>query len=212
MCKNIQAAREAFGFTLIELLIVVAIIAILALIAVPNFLEAQTRAKVSRVKTDHRTLATGLEAYCVDNSNYPPGREQNMPTPDRVVSLWRLTTPIAYVTDAALIDPFILHGAWGSHPDVNMYLYFCYAAYSPWAQRVHGDSAQYRKWGYHMGWALVSPGPDATLQAAEWVPVQMQTGAWDAALRKLYDPTNGTVSAGDIARYGGDVGVAAVLK
>ena len=36
------------GFTLIELLIVIAIIAILALIAIPNFLEAQTRSKVSR--------------------------------------------------------------------------------------------------------------------------------------------------------------------
>ena len=59
------------GFTLIELLIVVAIIAILAAIAVPNFLEAQVRSKVSRVKADHRSLATAIEAYYVDNNSYP---------------------------------------------------------------------------------------------------------------------------------------------
>lgn len=51
------------GFTLIELLVVVAIISIIALIALPNFLEAQTRAKVSRVKSDIRTLAVAVETY-----------------------------------------------------------------------------------------------------------------------------------------------------
>ena len=60
------------GFTLIELLIVVAIIAILAAIAVPNFLEAQTRAKVSRVLSDMRTVNTALETYKIDNNKYPP--------------------------------------------------------------------------------------------------------------------------------------------
>ena len=63
--------NKAKGFTLIELLIVVAIIAILAAIAVPNFLEAQVRAKVSRVKADMRSLATAIEAYVVDNNVYP---------------------------------------------------------------------------------------------------------------------------------------------
>lgn len=64
------------AFTLIELLIVVAIIAILAAIAVPNFLAAQTRAKVAKVENDLRTLAVGLESYFVDNNLYPPMAQQ----------------------------------------------------------------------------------------------------------------------------------------
>jgi len=59
------------GFTLIELLIVVAIIAILAAIAVPNFIDAQVRSKVSRVLNDLRTMRTAAESYAVDNTNYP---------------------------------------------------------------------------------------------------------------------------------------------
>lgn len=59
------------AFTLIELLVVVGIIAILAAIAVPNFLEAQTRAKVSRVKADFRALSTAFESYHIDHNNYP---------------------------------------------------------------------------------------------------------------------------------------------
>jgi prepilin-type N-terminal cleavage/methylation domain-containing protein len=63
--------KERVGFTLIELLIVVAIIAILAAIAIPNFLEAQTRAKISRAKADLRTLGVAVQAYRVDDNTWP---------------------------------------------------------------------------------------------------------------------------------------------
>jgi len=59
------------AFTLIELLIVVAIIGILAAIAVPNFINAQERAKVGRARSDVRSIVNALEMYRLDNNNYP---------------------------------------------------------------------------------------------------------------------------------------------
>ncbi|MCX7044673.1 MAG: hypothetical protein NTX50_04180 [Candidatus Sumerlaeota bacterium] len=44
---------------------------VVVLIAIPNFFEACVRGKVSRAKADMRSLATGLEAYYVDNGAYP---------------------------------------------------------------------------------------------------------------------------------------------
>jgi prepilin-type N-terminal cleavage/methylation domain-containing protein len=108
------------AFTLIELLIVVAIIAILAAIAVPHFLAAQTRAKVSRVRADMRTVATALESYRTDWAVYPSSRGANCETDPvhrydgygrlcragfRTISL-RLSTPVAYLTRASIEDPF----------------------------------------------------------------------------------------------------------
>jgi len=100
------------GFTLIELLIVVAIIAILAAIAVPNFLEAQARAKVSRARNDLRTIATALEAYRVDTNQYPLGNARGngffcSTFPFNAPTFERLTTPVAYLTgEGSFVDPF----------------------------------------------------------------------------------------------------------
>jgi prepilin-type N-terminal cleavage/methylation domain-containing protein len=67
------------AFTLIELLIVVAIISILAALAIPNFQEAQIRAKVAAAKSNMRTVATMLEVYNVDFSKYPTGFTRFVP-------------------------------------------------------------------------------------------------------------------------------------
>ena len=100
---------KARAFTLIELLIVVAIIAILAAIALPNFLEAQTRSKVSRAKADMRTLVTAIESYHVDNNLYPIPADEVGVYPSPGADPWFdqtapqiLTTPIAYALGVGL--------------------------------------------------------------------------------------------------------------
>ena len=65
--------RDQRGFTLIELLIVVAIIAILAAILIPNFLRARLQARISATKGNIKNIATALESYFVDNDTYPVG-------------------------------------------------------------------------------------------------------------------------------------------
>ena len=48
--RMFEAVRNRQGFSLTELMIVVAIIGILAVIAIPNFLKYQARAKQSEAK------------------------------------------------------------------------------------------------------------------------------------------------------------------
>jgi prepilin-type N-terminal cleavage/methylation domain-containing protein len=208
--KN-QKTRRLSGFTLIELLIVVAIIAILAAIAVPNFLEAQTRAKVSRVKADMRSFATAIEAYLVDNNRlYRTYRPNASWTRTRINSAF--TTPIAYIT-SVMPDPFNnvdadvlnrVYVLWGRNPNSDSEgvlgqldaispavaaTFFQYYPdfYNPTTNSYTDDGA----------WLLFSLGPDQKYAVL--------TPTYPSPFIE-YDPTNGTISPGDIIRWKGKSG------
>lgn len=95
------------GFTLIEILIVIAIILILVAIALPNFLEAQVRAKVTKVHGELRTTATALEAYQTDWRDYPWAAELDslsfpaLPPaePAELHLATILTSPVTYLSE-----------------------------------------------------------------------------------------------------------------
>ena len=191
---------KAKAFTLIELLIVVAIIAILAAIAVPNFLEAQTRSKVTRVKADMRTIVVALESYRTDNNKYinpvwpqedPGGSQQGgwlyMESDSGIFGCGRqLTSPVSYLSSIP-IDPFwslYMQRAsrdWGGAFHLVSALYWSSTKVSfDWA--VPDPPIVYRNVSYYMQ----SPGPNLMIYAH------------DPGF--VYDPTNGTVSGGNMMR------------
>jgi len=203
------------GFTLIELLIVVAIIAILAAIAVPNFLEAQVRSKVSTVKADMRSVATALESYAVDNNQGPP-MLGNPPfgQPENNLTYYgnprgygfrgvphNLTTPIKYIT-AVMKDPFkegavadrgldVGHAYIDPNPFDGTYIYHNIRQFAA----VSSSGFDYRDINMYGSWRLFSLGPTRKY---------VSLGTADPLLGWIYDPTNGTVSKGMILRTQND--------
>jgi prepilin-type N-terminal cleavage/methylation domain-containing protein len=173
------------AFTLIELLLVVMIIAILAAIAIPNFLEAQTRSKIARAKSDMRSVATGIEAFRTDQNRYPPVNTESF-LPRLII----ITTPVAYLS--SIPEDVFLVGMPASFSDFD------------WAAAFQIDGIFYHPFPFEymlrpddsyegfpfsrpaIQWALKSAGPDR-------IPVWFFAPDVTA-----YDPTNGTTSPGDL--------------
>jgi type IV pilus assembly protein PilE len=68
--RTIPRSRPA-GFTLIEVMITVAIVAIIAAVALPNYIDYMTRSKLVEAKTNLSDMRTRLEQYFLDNRKYP---------------------------------------------------------------------------------------------------------------------------------------------
>lgn len=177
------------AFTLIELLIVVAIIGILAAIAVPNFLNAQTRAKVTRTWADLKVLTQALEQYRLDKNSYVPdfdgiGQSQSG---SEIDTYKQLTTPAAYMSSIPL-DVWIprREQAAGILRGKNE-RYFEY-----WGAG-YGRATNEVMIRYNIGYCIRSVGPDLTeTWLGDYDALGRQTGQY------TYEPSNGLNSFGDI--------------
>lgn len=208
------------GFTLIELLIVVAIIAILAAIAVPNFLEAQTRAKVSRTKADMRSLVTALETYNIDHNSYPSdagnqpigtGIMRRPYTPYNPLANYtigfELSTPVAYITSMqAFVDPFRAHRAaeYALQAATKGREVYAFTNNTYRARLADGAlrTALLDKADRVGAYVLASAGPDKLINNNYQSTVDYRSGTAGNAfpLGRNYDASNGTISVGDIVR------------
>lgn len=179
------------GFTLIELLIVVAIIGILAAIAVPNFLNAQMRAKVSKAVSNLRSISTALEMYQLDKGTYPRWAWDSSNAAQDYMGYRDLTTPVAYINGGdTFTNPFKskwvkgnTSGALGEiDPQYEMATY-----------QAQGNKFDRSPWPRN-SWLLESSGPDTfdSYNANNYPQVGIP-----------YQTSNGLTSWGDIYRAGG---------
>lgn len=193
------------GFTLIELLIVVAIIGILAAIAVPNFLNAQTRAKISKVLSDIQAMGQAEEMYRLDWNTFTENHhDSDVPLH---AGLYRLTSPTSYIGSLP-IDPFYANpianaDQWGSTQK-----HYTVGTEPDWA-------AAWDRGGNPNGpatrWFVASAGPDFSddsnpvfeypgLQYTVWdTPGTFSAPGYSVVFHYMrYHPSNGLVSLGDI--------------
>ena len=204
--------RHIKGFTLIELLIVIAIILILISIALPNFLEAQARAKVAKAAGEIRSLANSQESYYLDWKSYTNDCIGSIPPP-HVLGCFQLTTPISYIKQI----PFDSFGLQKRTGGTVVNLRGSEVAFYPMGTGINPSTEKKLKGYappftrdtppkkeayiiYSAGPSGEEPGNPTTLFPLE-ADIASRSGGLEAWM--IYSPTNGTKSYGGIIRTGG---------
>lgn len=187
-----RTTRRQSGFTMLELTTVGLIIMTMVVIALPNFLEAQIRAKVTSEQAELSLVATALEEYYINYRKYPPnvapktaegGIEGDGDPASRGAALLVLTTPVSYLSSLP-VDPFAGSGI----PADSWFDYVNFVDLSGTTAPRAGFAME-----GHAAYTVVGLAPDGipNMVAETFPPYGIQ-----------YSPTNGTKSDGDMLILG----------
>ena len=119
MFQRFQAIREERegGFTLIELLVVVIIIAILAAIAIPVFLNQRKKGWQAQAESAVKNAATAMETYAADNG----GSYLNADEADLEAAGFNQTAAVELTVERASATSYCLLG---NHDSLDTNVYF----------------------------------------------------------------------------------------
>lgn len=181
------------GFQFIELGIGLVLLVLLGFVAVPNYNDAEARSKIVRVNEDIQRQTAALLSYEADFAALPPAAEAFAPgDPSDTVNYHArtpsyLTTPIAYLSSIPF-DPFVTKPPTLTGQGEAVGRRYIYYNTDQLVNDIVGNDIWDGLEAWIGPWLFYSFGPDNS-------PFQGPRGTL-----MPYDPTNGTLSAGNIIR------------
>jgi general secretion pathway protein G len=110
----LRHGTDEAGLTLIEMIVVLAIIALIAAMIVPNIIGRPDQARVTLAQTDERTIAAALKMYRLDNGEYPTTEQglaalAHRPTTGAIPTNWATNGYLEQVPADPWGRPYIYH-------------------------------------------------------------------------------------------------------